>query len=97
LQAPTQTVVCPKCKFTAEIPPVSSNMRIRCQECGKKFVIKPLRRGKPAAAPKAGKSEKAGGSKKSVVVLLVFVLLLAVVVFVRPGPLADIIPNILPF
>ena len=72
-------------------------MRIRCQECGKKFVIKPLRKGKPAAAPKAAKGGQTGSSKKSVLVLLLLVVVLAVVVLVRPGPLADIIPNVLPF
>ncbi|MDR2946689.1 MAG: zinc-ribbon domain-containing protein [Candidatus Adiutrix sp.] len=92
----TQTVVCPKCKFTAEIPPVSNSMRIRCQECGKKFVIKPLRKGKPVGAPKPAKSG-GGGSRKSVLGLLFIVVLLAAVVFVGPTLLPDLIPNILPF
>jgi len=92
-RANTQTVVCPKCKFTADIPRVSGKMSLRCQECGHKFTVK-SEPGKKGAAGQGGSAKKK--LPKSVLFLIVIVLLLAVVVFVGPTLLPDIIPNLLP-
>lgn len=92
-QVNTQTVVCPKCKFTADIPRVSGKMLLRCQECGHKFTVKPEPRKKGAAGP--GSSAKKE-FPKPVLILIVIAILLAAVVFVGPTLLPDIIPNLLP-
>lgn len=94
----TQTVVCPKCKFTADIPPVSGKLHLRCQECGHKFAVKPESKkggGRANPASDYNASEKKGLPKAAILGLLV-VLLLAAVVFVGPTLLPDIIPNLLP-
>lgn len=97
-QLNTQTVVCPKCKFTADIPPVSGKMHLRCQECGHKFMVKPEPKKKGAfkakAAPYPDAPAKKGLPKAALVAMLL--LLLAAVLFVGPALLPDIIPNLLP-
>ena len=70
-----QTVVCPKCKFTAEIPLVSQKLKLRCQECGHKFVVKPepkRQAGQPLPTEKAPKEK---GSSKAPAILLLLILL----------------------
>lgn len=92
-----QTVVCPKCKFTAGIPPVTGKLRLRCQECGHIFAIKPDPRFKhltKAAGTRGGRGQK---GSKPILLLLVILALAAAVVLVGPKVLPGVIPNILPF
>lgn len=93
-----QTVVCPKCKFTADIPPVSSKLRLRCQECGHKFIVKPESKKKGAVKNNAAQSNapEKKGLPKGVLAVVLVILLLAAVLFVGPTLLPDIIPNLLP-
>lgn len=95
-----QTVVCPKCNFTADIPPVSSKLRLRCQECGHKFIVKPESKKKGAVKNSANKfnanAPEKKGLPKGVLIVVLVILLLAAVLFVGPTLLPDIIPNLLP-
>ena len=92
-----QTVVCPKCKFTAGIPPVSKKVNLRCQECGKVFAVKPGRKSM-AVGKKAPKIKSGSGEKKSIPpVLIALVVVLLVVAVLVIGPTLGIIPNLLPF
>lgn len=102
-----QTVVCPKCKFTAAIPAVGSKVRLRCQECGHKFIIKPdpqlkklIKKGGGKAvggAPKAKAPKEKKPLPKGAVIALAVVLVLVFVLFVGPIVLPGIIPSLLPF
>ena len=69
----TRTVVCPKCEFTADIPRIGRKLKLTCQECGKKFLVKP--------EPKSGRPEKERGSSKTtaLVLILLFLVVLAAV------------------
>ncbi|MDL2260053.1 hypothetical protein LJB99_04195 [Deltaproteobacteria bacterium OttesenSCG-928-K17] len=97
-EAPMQTVVCPKCKFTAGIPAIGSKIRLRCQECGHKFIIKPdpklkkLVKSSPAKGPK----EKKPTSKGAIIGLAALLIVIAIL-FVGPIVLPGVIPSILPF
>ena len=61
-----RTVVCPKCGFTADIPSMGRKLKLTCQECGRKFQVKP--------EPKSGR-EKARGSSKIAALILILLLL----------------------
>ena len=88
----TQTVVCPKCRYSADIPPITSKMKVRCQQCGNRFVVKPEKH-------KAGGASSAGGSKQvpKAAILLLLILLAggALYFFVGIDPLFDLISSYL--
>lgn len=95
-----QTIVCPKCRFTAGIPPVTGKMRLRCQECGHVFAVKPDPKFKNLIKQATkGRVKGDGGPKVSITLLaLLFVIALAVaILFVGPTVLPGVIPKLLPF
>ena len=88
----TQTVVCPKCRYSADIPPITSKMKVRCQQCGNRFVVKPEKQ-------KAGKAPLTGGPKQvpKAAILLLLILLAggALYFFVGIDTLFDLISSYL--
>jgi DNA-directed RNA polymerase subunit RPC12/RpoP len=94
LQSNLQTVVCPKCRFTADIPPVAKRMKLRCQECGHRFMIKPESKKKTAAAKAPAQPGAKKSPPKGVLALLLLVLILAAVLLVGPVLLPGIIPQL---
>jgi len=69
----TQTVVCPKCRYTADVPRVSRKLKLKCQECGHKFVVKPESRpGRPLPTEKAPR--EGGASKAPALIFLLLIL-----------------------
>ena len=101
-QIQTQTVVCPKCQFTADIPPVTRKLKLRCQECGHKFLVQPAPKnqpGRPLPTEKAPR-EKSGSASKVVGVVLALLILAAGVLAAGPALAPDLfqelgIPNLL--
>lgn len=82
-----QTIVCPKCRFTAGIPPVTGKMRLRCQECGHVFPVKPDPKFKKLIKNATKGKVKSGGGKKlstPILALLVVIFLLVAILFVGP-------------
>ena len=98
---PTQTVVCPKCKFTADIPPVTRKLKLRCQECGHRFLVKPEPKSKPGRPlPTEKAPRESGGSSKAAGFLLGLILLAAAVLVAGPSLFPDLfrdlgLPNLL--
>jgi hypothetical protein len=89
-----QTVVCPKCRYTADVPRVSRKLKLTCQECGHKFVVKPESRpGRPLPTEKAPKE---GGSSNAPALILLLLLLGAGVLVAGPKLFPEIIPDLLP-
>ena len=81
--ADTQVLVCPKCKFTADIPRVNSKLKLRCQECGHGFVVRPDPQNRPGHPLPTEKAPGEHGSKATA--LLLSLLLLATAVLLA-GP-----------
>ena len=97
----TQTVVCPKCRFTADIPRVSRKLKLKCQECGHKFVVKPEPSNQPGGRPlPTEKAPRERGSSKAPVFLLLFIILAAGFLVAGPKLLPELfrdlgLPNLL--
>ena len=73
-----QTVVCPKCRFTADIPRVSRKLKLKCQECGHRFVVKPEPKSQPGGRPlPTEKAPREGGASKAPALILVVLILAA--------------------
>jgi DNA-directed RNA polymerase subunit RPC12/RpoP len=70
-------VVCPKCNFTADIPRVTRKLKLKCQECGHKFLVKPEPKSKPGQPLPTEKAPKERGSSKAPALLLLIIILAA--------------------
>ena len=81
-QTNTQTAVCPKCRYTADIPIVTRKLKLTCQECGHKFVVKPG--GQPGRPLPTEKAPRESGSSN--IPALIFLLLILVVGALVAGP-----------
>jgi DNA-directed RNA polymerase subunit RPC12/RpoP len=99
-------VVCPKCRFTADIPRVSRKLKLKCQECGHRFVVRPEPNSQPGGRPlPTEKAPRDGGSSKAPVFILLFILLAAGVLIAGPKLLPELfqdlglpdLPGLLPF
>jgi DNA-directed RNA polymerase subunit RPC12/RpoP len=99
--ADTQVLVCPKCKFTADIPRVTSKLKLQCQECGHRFVAGPDPQNRPGHPLPTEKAPGEGGSKAPALLLLILLLAVAAMLAGRlffPDLLRDLgIPDLLPF
>lgn len=82
---PNQLVVCPKCKYSAEIPPVKASIRLRCQQCGKSFFVKPPRR------------KRKSPLSPTAIAGIVFLLLVLGSLTLGPIFFPDIFADLLPF
>jgi DNA-directed RNA polymerase subunit RPC12/RpoP len=92
-----QIFTCKKCGYTAEIPPVSKSMKVKCQNCGAKTTVKPLPKAKAAKGFKLPGAS--GGGPPKILFLLVFIIIIAaLVLFVGPSVLGfpDLLSGILP-
>ena|GEM_PF-2565238 len=90
----TQAVVCPKCNYTADIPRISRKLKLTCQECGHKFLVKPGPKNQPGRPLPTEKAPKERGSSKAPIFL--FLLLLLGIIVVVPQLFPELgLPNLL--
>jgi len=73
----TQTIACPMCGLTAAIPRVSHKLKLRCQGCGHKFVVKPEPKSRPGRPRPQVKAPREGGFTKTTAILLFILFLTA--------------------
>ncbi|MDR0882760.1 MAG: zinc-ribbon domain-containing protein [Candidatus Adiutrix sp.] len=95
IQIQTQTIVCPKCKYTAEIPPVTSKLSLRCPECGHKFTVQPNPKSKTGVKTKPAEGPKKAHSQ-TILLLFIFILIVAGLLVAGPKFLPEFIPDLLP-
>jgi len=73
----TQAIACPKCGLTAAIPRVSHKLKLRCQGCGHKFVVKPEPKSRPGRPRPPVKAPREGGFSMTTAILLLILFLTA--------------------
>jgi len=73
----TRIITCPKCGFTAALPRVSHKLKLKCQGCGHKFVVKPEPKTRPARPRPPERAPREGGFSKTTAFLLLLLFLAA--------------------